>query len=80
MKSANQIYVDNKVKIEIICNDCGNRPRANSGINTKAVKKALSFSYRSCNPPTFLLVNVGCWMLDVGWSLDLIQTPIYMVL
>ena len=61
MKSANQIYVENKVTTEITCNDCGNRTYIKAGINTTTVAKALSRSCRSCNPPTFPLVNVGWW-------------------
>ena len=61
MKSANQIYVDNKVKTEITCNDCGNRTYVNAGINTATVEKSLSRPCRSCYPPSFPLVNVGWW-------------------
>ena len=61
MKSANQTYVENKVTTEITCNDCGNRTYVMAGINTATVEKSLSRPCRSCNPPSFPLVNVGWW-------------------
>ena len=61
MKSANQTYVDYKVKTEITCNDCGNRTYVNAGINTATVEKSLSRPCCSCYPPSFPLVNVGWW-------------------
>ena len=61
MKTANQAYVDNKVKTEITCNDCGNRTYVKARINTVTVEKSLTRPCRSFNPPSFLLVNVGWW-------------------
>ena len=61
MKSANQTYLDNKVRAVVTCNDCGNRTYVNAGVNAKTVKKALSRPQRFCNPPAFPLVTVGWW-------------------
>ena len=61
MKTANQIYVDNKVKTEITCSNCGTKTHVNCGVNTKTVEDALDRSCRTCNPHTFPLVNLGWW-------------------
>ena len=61
MKTANQIYVDNKVKTKITCSGCGSQTHVNCGVNTKTVKDAVNRSCRTCNPQTFSAVNVGWW-------------------
>ena len=61
MKTANQIYVDNKVKTEITCSNCGAKTHVNCGVNTKTVEDALERNCRTCNPNTFPLVNQGWW-------------------
>ena len=50
MKTANQIYVDNKVRTVITCNDCGAVTKVNGTLTNKKVERALERSCRTCNP------------------------------
>ena len=61
MKTAKQIYVDNRVTTQITCSECGNQTTVKAGIATKIVEAALSRPCGPCNPRSFPLNNVGWW-------------------
>jgi len=61
MKTANQIYVDNKVRTIITCKDCGAVTKVNAGMSSKTAVSAVERPCRACTPITFPLVGIGWW-------------------
>ena len=60
MKTAKEIYVDNKVRTVIECMLCGSTTHTNTGIDTKTSKAAIERSCTHCRPrPPF--VYEGWW-------------------
>lgn len=52
MKTANQIYVDNKALTLVTCSNCGAETKVNGTLANKKVERALNRNCRTCNPPS----------------------------
>ena len=66
MKTAKEVYAENRVRTVIECTLCGATTFTNTGIDTKTSKVAIERSCRSCTPNN-PLVNQG-WWLEFGLS------------
>ena len=60
MKTAKEIYVDNRIRTVLECTLCGATTHVKAGINTKSSKDAIKRSYGACTPRN-PLVNEGWW-------------------
>ena len=60
MKTAKEIYVDNKVRTVIECTLCGSTTYVKAGMDTKTSKDAIERSCRACTPFKGL-INEGWW-------------------
>ena len=74
MKTAKEIYVDNRKRTVIECQSCGATTYVKAGIDTKRSKAAIARSCKLVNLlRTYRLIKVG------GKSLVLIRTHMFMV-
>ena len=62
MKTAKEIYVDNKVRTVMECSVCGATTHVKAGIHTKTAQAALERPCGVCNPVRNPLVNQGLWL------------------
>lgn len=62
MKTAEEIYVDNRVRTVMTCSVCGATTHVKVGIDTKTAKSAIERSCGVCNPLKNPLVNQGWWL------------------
>ena len=60
MKTAIEIYVDNRVRTVIECTLCGSTTYVKAGMDTKTSKDAIGRSCRTCAPFKGL-INEGWW-------------------
>ena len=60
MKTAKEIYVDNKVRTVMECSVCGTTTHVKAGIDTKTSKDAIERSCRACSAFKGL-INEGWW-------------------
>ena len=65
MKTAKEIYVDNKVRTVLECTLCVSTTYVKAGIDTKTSKDAIEQSCRACSPPQNLPLNQG-WCKEFG--------------
>ena len=61
MKTAKEIYVDNKVRTVLECILCGATTYVKAGIDTKTSKDAIERSCRACSAHQNLPINEGWW-------------------
>ena len=61
MKTAREIYVDNRVRLVIECSLCGAKIFTKTGIDTKTSKAEIQRSCGSCKPRN-PLSNQGWWL------------------
>jgi len=62
MKTAREIYVDNRKRTVIECQSCGATTYVKSGIDTKRSKDAIERSCRACSASQNLPINQGWWL------------------
>ena len=62
MKTAKEMYVDNRVRTVMECSVCGATTHVKAGINTKTSQAALGRPCGACNPCRNPLVNQGWWL------------------
>ena len=62
MKTAKEIYVDNRVRTVLECSVCGATTHVKAGIDTKTAQVALGRPCGACNPCRNPLVNQGWWL------------------
>lgn len=61
MKTAKQVYVDNRVRTVIECSLCGATTHAKASIGTKTAQRAIQRPCRACTPSINPLINQGWW-------------------
>ena len=61
MKTAKEIYVDNKVRTVLECTLCGSITYVKAGIDTKTAKDAIKRSCGGCSAPQNPPINEGWW-------------------
>ena len=62
MKTAKEIYVDNRVRTVMECSVCGATTYVKAGIDTKTAQAAIERPCGACNPVRNPLVNQGWWL------------------
>ena len=62
MKTAKEIYVDNRVRTVMECSVCGATTNIKAGIDTKTAQAASERPCGACNPCRNPLVNQGWWL------------------
>lgn len=62
MKTAKEIYVDNRKRTVIECQSCGATTYIKAGIGTRRSKAAIERSCKACQPPQNLPINQGWWL------------------